>query len=169
MNIDIDSELKKMDEIFIKYLPKNHYYENEKECYVFDWLILGNLLDALKLETDAVVSVLNNTDHFSQEFSGKIWLPINAFDDREQDISQHFNRVFEFLDNIEKENKTCIIHCQAGVNRSATIVLAYYIYKTNVDLFTAYEYLSSMRPGIIYNTGFRKQLITWYNSRKNKE
>ena len=41
----------------------------------------------------------------------------------------------------------------------------YYIHKTNVDLFNAYEYLSSMRPGIIYNIGFRKQLITWYKSR----
>ena len=35
----------------------------------------------------------------------------------------------------------------------------------DVDLFNAYEYLSSMRPGIIYNIGFRKQLITWYKSR----
>ncbi len=166
--LNIDLELKKMDEIFIKYLPKNHYYDhNNKPCNVFEWLTLGNLLDALKLETDAVVSVLNNTDYFYQEFSGKIWLPINAFDDKDQDISQYFKKVFDFLDKVEKENKKCIIHCQAGVNRSATIVLAYYIYKTNVDLFNAYEYLSSMRPGIIYNIGFRKQLITWYKSRKH--
>ena len=163
--LNIETELKKMDEIFIKYLPKNTYYDHEKPCNVFDWLTLGNLLDALKLETDAVVSVLNNTDHFIQEFSTKTWLPIKAFDDKDQDISQYFNKVFEFLDNLEKENKKCIIHCQAGVNRSATIVLAYYIHKTNVDLFNAYEYLSSMRPGIIYNIGFRKQLITWYKSR----
>jgi protein-tyrosine phosphatase len=165
MENSIEDELKKMDDIFIKYLPKHHYYDYEKPCNVFDWLQLGNLLDALKLQTDAVVSVLNNTDHFIDEFSSKIWLPIKAFDDRDQDISQHFNRVFKFLDNMEKENKKCIIHCQAGVNRSATIVLAYYIHKTNTDLFDAYEYLSSMRPGIIYNNGFRKQLINWYKSR----
>jgi dual specificity MAP kinase phosphatase len=155
----MESELKKLDEIFIRYLPNKSY--KLEPIYVYDWLILGNLNDALTMKTDAVLSVFNEGDNFKDQFSKKIWLNLYAYDNVEQNIEQYFNQAFEFLDRMEKENKTCIIHCHAGINRSATIVLAYFMKKMNIKLFDAYEFLSLLRPGIIYNIGFRKQLINY--------
>ncbi len=155
----MDDKLKKMDDIFIKYLPRNLY--QLKPIYIYDWLILGNLNDALTLNTDAVLSVFNDGEQYKEQFSKKIWLNLYAFDNIEQNLEQYFDKAFEFLDRMEKENKICIIHCHAGINRSATIALAYYMKKMNITLFDAYEYFSLLRPGIIYNIGFRKQLINF--------
>ena len=155
----MEEEFKKMDEIFIKYLPKTIY--ELKPIYIYDWLILGNLNDALTLNTDAVLSVFNEGDNFKDYFEKKIWMNLYSFDSPDQNLEQYFDKAFEFLDRIERENKTCIIHCHAGINRSATIALAYYMKKMNIKLFDAYEYFLLLRPGIIYNIGFRKQLINF--------
>jgi hypothetical protein len=157
--MNINDELKKMDEIFIKYLPKNSYYL--EPTYIYDWLILGNIGDALTMNTDAVLSVFNEGDNYKDQFSKKIWLNLHALDNSEQNISQYFDKAFEFLDRMEKEKKTCIIHCHAGINRSATILLAYFIKKMQIKLYDGYEFLNLIRPGIIYNIGFRKQLINF--------
>ncbi len=155
----MEIELNKLDEIFKKYLPKEPY--QLKPIYIYDWLILGNIKDAQILETDAILSVFNECDNYKDKFSKKDWLCINSFDSSEQNLEAHFNEAFEFLDRMEKENKVCIIHCHAGINRSATIALAYFMKKMNIRLYDAYEYLSLLRPGIIYNTNFRKQLINY--------
>jgi protein-tyrosine phosphatase len=155
----MDDYLKKMEEIFIRYLPKQAY--ELKPICIYDWLILGNLNDALTLNTDAIISVFNEGENFKHLFSKKIWLNLYCYDSPDQNLEQYFNEAFEFLDNIEKQNKICIIHCHAGINRSATIALAYYMKKMNVKLFDAYEYFLLLRPGIIYNIGFRKQLINF--------
>ncbi len=155
----MENSLIKMEEIFKKYIPKGPY--KLKPIYIYDWLILGNLIDAQTLQTDAILSVFNECDNYKDVFSKKEWLCINSFDNSEQNLEAHFNEAFEFLDRMEKENKVCIIHCHAGINRSATIALAYFMKKMNIKLYDAYEYLSLLRPGIIYNINFRKQLINY--------
>jgi protein-tyrosine phosphatase len=154
----------KLEEIFRRNLPNIPY--KLEYIYIYDWLILGNLQDAVVLNTDAVLSVFNEAENYKEQFSKKDWLVINILDSSDQNIEQHFDKAFEFLDNMEKQNKTCIIHCHAGINRSATIALAYFIKKTGINLFDAYEFLSLLRPGIIYNIGFRKQLISWATENK---
>ena len=155
----MDDFLNKFEEIFLKYLPYQPY--TLKHVYVYDWLILGDLRDAITLTTDAVLSVFNEADYYKEYFSNKEWCVIDIMDHSDENIEIHFEKAFEFLDNIKNQNKTCIIHCHAGINRSATIALAYLMKRKNVNLFEAYEFFSYMRPGIIYNIGFRKQLINW--------
>jgi protein-tyrosine phosphatase len=155
----MENGLIKMEEIFNKYMPKGPY--QLKPIYIYDWLILGNITDAQVLNTDAVLSVFNECDNYKDIFSKKTWLCINSLDNSEQNLEAHFNEAFEFLDRMEKENKVCIIHCHAGINRSATIALAYFMKKMNIKLYDAYEHLSLLRPGIIYNINFRKQLINY--------
>ena len=158
-HIIMNQNLEKMEQIFLKYLPNKPYQLTH--TYIYDWLILGNLNDALTLNTDAVLSVFNEGEQYKELFSKKKWLNIYAVDNSEQNLEEHFNKAFEFLDQMEKEKKVCIVHCHAGINRSATIVLAYFMKKTNTKLFDAYEHFISQRKGIIYNIGFRKQLIKW--------
>ncbi len=155
----MEENLNKMDEIFMKHLPLIPYVL--EPIYIYDWLILGNLNDALTLNTDAILSVFNECENFKEQFSKKTWLCLNSLDNPDQNLEQYFDKAFEFLDRMEKENKKCIIHCHAGINRSATIALAYFMKKMNIKLFDAYEFLLLLRPGIIYNIGFRKQLINF--------
>lgn len=41
------------------------------------------------------------------------------------DISQHFNATNEFLNACKSKKEKVLVHCQMGVSRSSTIVLAY--------------------------------------------
>ena len=156
---NMDNLLEKFEEIFLRHLPYEPY--TLQYVYIYDWLILGDVRDAVLLNTDAVLSVFNDADYYKAYFSNKEWCVIDIMDHPDENIEIHFEKAFEFLDNIKKQNKTCIIHCHAGINRSATIALAYYIKNKRINLFEAYDFLSYMRPGIIYNIGFRKQLINW--------
>ncbi len=148
-----------MEEIYLKYTPI--YYIPLNQIHIFDWLILGNLDDALNFKGDAVLSVFNEIDKYKEHFSNKIWRYIDIYDDDETNISIYFQSAFDFLDSILAEKKTCIIHCHAGINRSATIAVAYYMYKKKYNLFTIYENINILRPGVISNISFRKQLIRW--------
>lgn len=51
-----------------------------------------------------------------------------------------------------------LVHCQVGVSRSATIVLAYLMLKQNMTLAEAIKKVKERR-GIYPNQGFLKQLI----------
>lgn len=52
-------------------------------------------------------------------------LRINALDTISTDLSQFFNKTNEFLHECKSKNERVLVHCQAGVSRSSTIVLAY--------------------------------------------
>ena len=126
----MENALQKMEDIYLKYTPR--YYMSLTQIYIFDWLILGNLDDALNFEGDAVLSVFNEIDKYKENFSNKKWRYIDIYDDDNTDISKYFQPAFDFLDSVLAENKKCIIHCHAGINRSATIAVAYYMYKKNM-------------------------------------
>lgn len=87
-------------------------------------------------------------------------LEINVIDSYGVNIMAHFNKVREFLDS-QPEDEIKVIHCVAGINRSATLATAYYIYKTGTPLMEAIEYMVSLRPIILRNGDFLHQLILW--------
>ena len=72
-------------------------------------------------------------------------------------ISVHFPEAFDFIDSGRKNGKV-FVHCNAGVSRAATIVIAYYMKQNNVSFQEAYDHVKSIRPAIRPNDGFTKQL-----------
>jgi protein-tyrosine phosphatase len=50
---------------------------------------------------------------------------INLEDDTYTDISQHFEMTNEFLQSFKVKGQKALVHCQMGVSRSSSIVLAY--------------------------------------------
>ena len=59
-------------------------------------------------------------------------------------------------ENIGKTN--VLVHCQAGVSRSATIVIAYMMRKYQYSMDVAVDRVKKRRPYIDPNKGFMKQL-----------
>ena len=53
------------------------------------------------------------------------------------------------------------MHCQAGVSRSPTIVIAYLMKHRHLTMLDAYEALKSRRPVISPNLNFMGQLLEW--------
>ncbi|CAF4263091.1 unnamed protein product [Adineta steineri] len=66
------------------------------------------------------------------------------------------------------KNEKVLVHCQAGISRSSSIVLAYLIRYHNDSLEKAYEYLLERRPIAAPNYNFLIQLIRYEKELKNK-
>lgn len=62
---------------------------------------------------------------------------------------------------ITKRNCHVLVHCIAGVSRSATVVIAYLMKYKRMDLRTAFNYCFNLRPVVRPNNGFMQQLITY--------
>ena len=59
--------------------------------------------------------------------------------------SQIHNALNE-LNILKKEGKSIFVHCNAGVERSPTIILAYLIYSEGYDFYVALKYLMDVHP-----------------------
>ena len=84
-----------------------------------------------------------------------------ARDDDNTDIMALFPQVRDYLDECIKTGKPTLIHCHAGINRSATLATAYYCYKTGKTLLDAIAHMVSLRPIILRNESFLAQLTIW--------
>lgn len=51
-----------------------------------------------------------------------------------------------------------LIHCHAGISRSATVCIAYLMYKNNLSLEKAFDHVRSRRGVISPNLNFMQQL-----------
>lgn len=77
---------------------------------------------------------------------------------------------FEIIDKIHEtitENKKCIIHCQKGMSRSATITIAYLMKYHHLSLNDAYNHVKLRRDCICPNEGFMDQLVKFEENLKN--
>ncbi|KAM9955456.1 hypothetical protein ACTFIW_010452 [Dictyostelium discoideum] len=82
---------------------------------------------------------------------------VEIFDDVNFNIIEKFDKCFEFIDS-NIENNGILVHCNAGVSRSATILISYLMKKLKIPLSLSLEILKSSRPQCKPNQGFLKQL-----------
>ena len=86
------------------------------------------------------------------------YIKFEVEDGDEADISVHFSDAFEFIDQAVAEGGKILIHCAAGVSRSATIAISYFMQKKCLAYKEAYLLVKDARQQISPNSGFIKQL-----------
>lgn len=64
-----------------------------------------------------------------------------------------------FQDSVKESGGRVLVHCQAGISRSATICLAYLIHARRVRLNEAFEFVKRRRQVISPNLAFMGQLL----------
>ncbi|XP_073675847.1 dual specificity protein phosphatase 26-like [Garra rufa] len=89
---------------------------------------------------------------------GITYMGINAQDTVIYDMSVKFNKAADFIHTALEGGGKVLVHCQLGVSRSATIVLAYLMLKQNMTLVEAIQKVKEGR-GVFPNRGFLRQLI----------
>ena len=63
------------------------------------------------------------------------------------------------LEDIKSKGGKILVHCRAGISRSATICIAYLMRKYNHTLDQAYEFIKKRRAAISPNFNFLGQLL----------
>ncbi|CAF0965764.1 unnamed protein product [Adineta steineri] len=86
---------------------------------------------------------------------------INIDDTLSVDIRKHFDRTNQFLLSCKEKGEKVLVHCQMGISRSSSIVLAYLIKFHHENLTDAYDHLLNRRHIAAPNFGFFLQLIRY--------
>ncbi|XP_034758558.2 dual specificity protein phosphatase 14-like [Acipenser ruthenus] len=76
-------------------------------------------------------------------------------------ISLYFDSVADKIHSVGRKRGAVLVHCAAGVSRSATLCLAYLMKYHRMSLAEAHAWVKSRRPVIRPNAGFWKQLIEY--------
>ena len=106
-----------------------------------------------------VAAVLTVAGHlppmFPDQFEYKI---VEIADHESYDLKQHFPDSIAYIEKVVKSGKKIYVHCFGGISRSATTLIAYFMYVRRINLREAFSIVSSKRPCIKPNEGFIEQL-----------
>mmetsp|Transcript_10858 Transcript_10858/g.15394 ORF Transcript_10858/g.15394 Transcript_10858/m.15394 type:complete len:337 (-) Transcript_10858:35-1045(-) len=96
------------------------------------------------------------------EENGIQYCTIDLDDLKNCNIFQYFESATNFIETaIKSHNGNVLVHCYAGISRSATIIMAYLMKSTNSPLVNVYDHVHSCRDSVHPNLGFKRQLQLW--------
>jgi atypical dual specificity phosphatase len=89
---------------------------------------------------------------------------VRLVDTDSSDISAHFDRAGQFIEDEISSGGKVLVHCAAGISRSSTLVLAYLMRHRAYDLRKAFSLVKSQRRVVRPNNGFFQNLIDYERS-----
>ena len=154
-NIDVSKDFRTMQLV----IPRI-YLGPEYPAYNLEYLH--------KMEITHIVNCCGQEPPFPTEFQ---YFNIYVNDSTEEDISKYFipssQFIREALFNENSNNNShgsvgkVLIHCQMGISRSATILVAYLMRELDLCFSIAHTIVKRARGFISINEGFVHQLIQW--------
>jgi hypothetical protein len=90
-----------------------------------------------------------NKEHF---------LYVNVEDDDNQDMTQAWDQGLAFLEAALARGDKILVHCQRGVSRSGSLVIAHIMRTEKMTYANALEFVREQRPIVRPNRGFVRQL-----------
>ncbi|KAF2852460.1 phosphatases II [Plenodomus tracheiphilus IPT5] len=119
-----------------------------------------------------VLSVIDYDPLLQEKFQHLKHFHIRADDHPNADLLHYFDEGVRYIDNAlssvrrdgsehDGEKGGVFVHCAMGKSRSATLVVAYLMWKYGLDATTALEQLCEGRPVCDPNPGFKEQLEVW--------
>jgi protein-tyrosine phosphatase len=142
----------------------NHDIDAAVASEILPYVFIGNQRDASskeKLMELGITHILNVTSHLPLHFEndGIEYKRLPASDSGSQNLKQYFAEAISFIDDARDKNGKVLVHCQAGVSRSPTIVAAYLMARSHKSLQEAFAFIREQRPIVAPNINFMGQLL----------
>lgn len=123
---------------------KNELYLGSQDCVDLEILSEHGIESVLSVGVDTPIML---PPQFTHKF-------INCLDLPEVDFSPILDEAIVFIKSCIVENLRVLVHCNAGVSRSSTIVLGYLIRECGIPFDQAYRIVKYKRPAVQPNAGF---------------
>ena len=76
-------------------------------------------------------------------------------------ILNFLDKAVSFIEEAKNNNSNILIHCQLGISRSTSCLIAYLIKAMNYTTMTALQFIKKKRRIVMPNYGFLEQLIKY--------
>ena len=163
-----------LDQTIIRLAAGQKHRPPKKPAQILDWLWLGDQNAAFNGMAAGYTHVISCVNQQEMDLISGFWdmheyrpqhLHILVEDHPTTQITQCYTKVADWLSAQRKNTFVevrCLIHCHAGVNRSASLAIMIYCAETGCSPSIAGEMVWSKRPGIINNSSFRQQIDEWF-------
>jgi len=148
--------------------PYNSPIFDENPSKIFDNLYLGDEYSCTESflqekNITAIVTVMQEPHPFSldEKYSSFKFHHIPILDKNNVNIIDFVPEFVKFLDECFAENRVVYVHCQMGISRSVSLVIAYIMQKQKMKLNDAYKFVKERRPQADPNFGFACQLMSY--------
>ena len=102
---------------------------------------------------DIIIVGYNLYKFYPEDFNYK---QIEIDDNEHEEILKYFIPIILYI--LNNEDKVFVIHCQAGISRSASIVISIIMFMKKLNFEEAFKFVSNKRKIISPNFGFIQQL-----------
>lgn len=148
---------------------------------ILPWLFLGSgraSMDEHALRAQRITHIINATSNKPNCFSsphstsnlspapshgggsgGIEYLRLSLRDSEDENLFPVLEECFNVIVKAREAGGACLIHCSAGVSRSASLVLAYLLACEGMSLIRALALTREQRPQVSPNPGFMAQLV----------
>eukprot|EP01001_Neometanema_parovale_P002910 NODE_1368_length_1765_cov_89.506090_g1299_i0.p1 GENE.NODE_1368_length_1765_cov_89.506090_g1299_i0~~NODE_1368_length_1765_cov_89.506090_g1299_i0.p1 ORF type:complete len:295 (+),score=42.68 NODE_1368_length_1765_cov_89.506090_g1299_i0:213-1097(+) len=141
--------------------------EDDHPAQVLDFLYLGSqqhVKNTTLMEDLGITHILNcaekdceSTEHL---YPNMQYWSLDAEDTETYRILEvMWEDTFEKIEQARQKQGKIFIHCKAGINRSATLCIAYLIAHSRLPLLQAIQHTFCRRPFILHNHNFKEELI----------
>lgn len=127
---------------------------------IIDGLWLGDMAGAynkITLKKNGITHILTVADGIAPKYPSLfIYKIIRILDSPQANLKQHFQTCIAFIKDSISHGGIVLVHCFAGVSRSATIVIAYLMQEHGMTYNEALNYVKKQRYFINPNDGFKR-------------
>lgn len=163
-----------LDEDFLPIVggaPIVGYFDQYVPDKIIDGIFLGSarcienetaMEELEKMKITHVLSIgkeiVMNLDKYPEKLKNDfIHKSYDIADSPHEDIITIIKEMKSFMDTAREEGG-CLVHCVAGISRSASVVIAYVMQLENMTFEEAEKFVRSKRPCVKPNDGFETQL-----------
>lgn len=146
-----------------KQLKLNHFRQICSEIlpgklFISSFVVAGDLE---KLKGQGITHIVNTAgdiceSRFPEHFQ---YLTYYLKDTNNEEISLLFYKTLSWIQSAMDSGGRVLVHCREGVSRSATMIIAYLMWRFSLSFEAAHERLRQTRPICNPNTGFTFQLL----------
>ncbi|KAL4421080.1 hypothetical protein ABPG77_001375 [Micractinium sp. CCAP 211/92] len=126
--------------------------------FLGDWSHAEAIDRHAEIGVKAIITIHNNPDNLKLPPGKYKHLKIELPDIDTADISAHLHTAFDFIEENRAAKRGVLVHCGAGVSRSATLCISWLMRKNRWNAQQALEFAKSRRSLVAPNDGFWRAL-----------